>query len=345
MLLPHDLLRRTALSALAILPSPDPVSLPTAIRAQPICPPLATCQVLFQGLSDNFEGHVWWYDQFRTSTVEIALRSLRRMPIIDRSDAALVARHLTYAVGADICYGKWGEGDYRRGRPSGGYQCSTSSSKCYDKSSAAIFFGRDFHSWEANCCVEPDAWRGSTSLLALHRRIGYRPVQYCQCFVYAAIITTLGRALGVPTRPVTAFQSAHDTDANRAIDKFFDADWNPLSGMTSDSIWSFHVWAEMYFARPELEHVPGASTAGWQVVDATPQETTLGGSGLPSLTEPVYQMGPASLALVKANADPDCATVLATGGRDASTKRPDCCERPPHPTPPIPLPVTAYDQP
>ena len=54
-------------------------------------------------------------------------------------------------------------------------------------------------------------------------------------------MTTLGRALGIPSRPTTAFQSAHDTDRNRAIDKFYDPEWNPVSGITSDSIWSFHV--------------------------------------------------------------------------------------------------------
>ena len=32
------------------------------------------------------------------------------MTLTERGDAALVSRHLTYAIGQDICYGKWGEG-------------------------------------------------------------------------------------------------------------------------------------------------------------------------------------------------------------------------------------------
>ena len=273
--------------------------------------------VLFQGLSDNFEGHVWWYDQFRTANVEVALRSLRRMPIADRGDPALLARHLSYAIGEDVCYGRWGDGDYRRGKPSGGYTCSASSTKCYSDATAS----RDFRKWEADCCVEPDAWRGTTSVLALHTQLGHRPVQYCQCFVYAALLTSFGRSLGLPSRPVTTFQSAHDTDANRAIDKFFTAEWEPIEGVTADSTWSFHVWTDMFFERRDAGLVlPAgvASAGGWQAVDATPQELSAGGSGLASQAKGVYQMGPASLALVRANSDPTCSARSALDVEGAS---------------------------
>eukprot|EP00966_Prymnesium_polylepis_P123090 2845939-Prymnesium_polylepis.1 len=70
----------------------------------------ATKGVIFQGLSDNWEGHVWAFDQFTTPNLAIALRSLRRLPVADRASLPLVTRHLSYAVGADVCYGKWGEG-------------------------------------------------------------------------------------------------------------------------------------------------------------------------------------------------------------------------------------------
>ena len=125
--------------------------------------------------------------------------------------------------------------------------------------------------------------------------MGYKPVQYCQCFVYAAVMTTLGRALGIPTRPTTTFQSAHDTERNRAIDKFYDASWTPIKGVTSDSIWSFHVWAEMWFTRPDLAAqglcARNGKTChdGWQAVDATPQELSAGGSGLVSQTDAVCE--------------------------------------------------------
>ena len=70
------------------------------------------------------------------------------MPIADRGDAALVSRHLTYAVGADVCYGKWGEGSYTTGKPSGGYKCSSTKT-----------------------CKAPDDWTGTTALFELNLQV------------------------------------------------------------------------------------------------------------------------------------------------------------------------------
>ena len=44
------------------------------------------------------------------------------------------------------------------------------------------------------------------------------------------------RTLGIPARPITNFSSAHDADANRAIDHYFDERGRPLD-MSSDSVW------------------------------------------------------------------------------------------------------------
>lgn len=45
------------------------------------------------------------------------------------------------------------------------------------------------------------------------------------------------RALGIPARSVTNFSSAHDTDGNLLIERFFDENDNPIFGKTEDSIW------------------------------------------------------------------------------------------------------------
>ena len=152
-------------------------------------------------------------------------------------------------------------------------------------------------------------------LFSMHKKLGYKNVQYCQCFVYAAVMTTLGRSLGIPTRPVSTFQSAHDTEKNRAIEKFFVINeeaggaFDPVEdhGMSTDSVWSFHVWNEMYFKRSDIDCRQVGSTSscanGWQAVDATPQETSIGGSGVSGAQ---YQMGPASVKFVKRNKNPVC---------------------------------------
>ena len=96
------------------------------------------------------------------------------------------------------------------------------------------------------------------------------------------------RALGIPSRCVTNYLSAHDTNRSLTIDKFIDEDGEETSpaeeehlfgnsiasGATNkDSIWNFHVWNEAWMTRDDL---PDPSYGGWQVIDSTPQEESEG---------------------------------------------------------------------
>ena len=44
------------------------------------------------------------------------------------------------------------------------------------------------------------------------------------------------RALGIPTRSVTNFESAHDCDESMTIDSHFDVDDEPIPHL-NDSVW------------------------------------------------------------------------------------------------------------
>ena len=242
--------------------------------------------IIFQGLSDEHEGHLWDLDPGRGLNVLAALHLLRALSLEHRSQPYIVSRHLTYAIGDEVCYGKWGEGNYRSGQPSGGYKCSTSKSKWMQR------------------CHDPSTFTGSSKLLEIYMALiaENQPssVQYCQCFVFAGVTATIGRALGIPTSVVTTFQSAHDTNGDRQISKFYEitkaGTWEPVKDPEEtsgdghgDSIWSFHVWNEMWVQRPDIKRKP----KGWNAVDATPQENSHGRS----------QMGPAPLSFLKKNKD------------------------------------------
>lgn len=152
----------------------------------------------------------------------------------------------------------------------------------YNDRDGGILFGRWTETYPKNC-TPPTAWTGSTAILEKFMKKKFY-VRYGQCWVFSGLVTTLLRALGLPTRSVTNFESAHDTDSSMTIDFHFDEEGNPLDDL-NDSIWNFHVWNESWFKRPDLPD----GHDGWQAHDATPQETSEG----------VFRCGPASVNAVK----------------------------------------------
>ena len=114
---------------------------------------------------------------------------------------------------------------------------------------------------------------------------GGRPVKYGQCWVFSAVVATskitmhqilVCRAIGLPCRSVSNFVSGHDTNQSLTIDKFYAKNGKRMEGLRrpaighNDSIWNFHVWDEVFMARPDLPRGYG----GWQAIDATPQEVS-----------------------------------------------------------------------
>ncbi|XP_075033805.1 protein-glutamine gamma-glutamyltransferase E-like [Mixophyes fleayi] len=129
----------------------------------------------------------------------------------------------------------------------------------------------------------PTYWNGSVPILRQWKQSG--PVKYGQCWVYAGVLCTVLRCLGIPARVIINFASAHDTNANLIIDEYYDQYGKKDNTLTSDSVWNFHAWNEAYFARKDL----GSFYNGWQILDATPQEESQG----------EYRLGPTSLKAVK----------------------------------------------
>ncbi|XP_077192303.1 protein-glutamine gamma-glutamyltransferase E-like [Paroedura picta] len=215
--------------------------------------------VVFMGSANRIGQSGWNIGQFQEDILDICLTLLDRSrsfmqdaqrDLALRNDPKHVGRVLSAMVNSNddsgVLQGNW-SGNYRGGQ-------------------------------------NPSSWTGSVDILRQWKASGFRAVKYGQCWVFAGVLTTVLRALGVPTRMITNFNSAHDTDRSLTVDVYYDESGNPLN-IGGDSIWNFHVWNESWFVRPDI----GSAYNGWQILDATPQERSAG----------LFQCGPASLTAIK----------------------------------------------
>ncbi|RXN32480.1 glutamine gamma-glutamyltransferase [Labeo rohita] len=214
--------------------------------------------VLFIGSAGNIFARPWSFDQYEKGILDICMKLLQLSPqyradmrkdLQKSSNPVYIGRVISAMVNSNddkgVVMGNW-SGNYSDG-------------------------------------VSPSMWTGSADILKKWAETQFRPVRYGQCWVFAAVMCTVMRALGIPTRVITNFNSAHDTDGNMVIEEYYDENGRKLS-ISSDSIWNFHVWVESWMKRPDL----GRGYDGWQVLDATPQERSGG----------TFRCGPASVKAV-----------------------------------------------
>uniref|UniRef100_A0A8C5IBH3 protein-glutamine gamma-glutamyltransferase n=1 Tax=Junco hyemalis TaxID=40217 RepID=A0A8C5IBH3_JUNHY len=260
--------------------SGDDVFMPNAAECEEYV--LEEFGIIFAGNKNHISSFGWNFGQFQGDILNICLaimdRSLyyRQDPITDvshRHDPRYLGRVLSAMVNANddqgVVLGNW-SGKYEGGK-------------------------------------NPTSWTGSGEILQSWKKSGFKPVKYGQCWVFAAVLTTVLRCLGIPTRTITNFSSAHDADGNLRVDEFYDAEGNHLE-RGADSVWNFHVWNESWFVRRDL----GSFYDGWQVLDATPQERSKG----------IYQCGPASTRAIKegdVDLDYDSPFVFAAVNADCVT--------------------------
>ncbi|KAM4588276.1 transglutaminase 5, like isoform 2-T2 [Odontesthes bonariensis] len=215
--------------------------------------------LLFMGTAMNLVSRPWSFDQYERGVLEACLNLLQVSPLhkqntrkdyLNRNNPVYISRVVSAMINCEddrgVLKGNW-SGKFEQG-------------------------------------VHPSSWTGSGDILKQWAHSGYQPVKYGQCWVFAAVMCTVMRVLGIPCRVVTNFNSAHDTNANLVIEEYYSETGKKLN-LTKDSIWNFHVWVECWMTRRDL----GSEMDGWQVLDPTPQERSGG----------VFCCGPAPVKGIK----------------------------------------------
>ncbi|GAA6223531.1 protein-glutamine gamma-glutamyltransferase 2-like [Lates japonicus] len=235
----------------------DPVYMPLDAQIQEYIK--SDYGLVFMGTSLNVRSRPWSYGQYEPGVLEACLRLLQVSPqhlsdkhkdYIRRADPVYLSRVVCAMVNCNddlgILEGKW-QGSYKDG-------------------------------------VKPTDWSGSADILHHWVSSNYSPVRYGQCWVFASVLCTVMRVLGIPSRVVTVFNAAHDGNGNQKIEEFYSSTGEKLN-LSKDSIWNFHVWVECWMRRLDL----GAEFDGWQIVDPTPQEKSAG----------IFCCGPCPVAAVQ----------------------------------------------
>ncbi|XP_034445045.1 protein-glutamine gamma-glutamyltransferase 2 [Hippoglossus hippoglossus] len=199
--------------------------------------------IIYMGAWNDIRNKPWNYGQFEDYVMDICFKVLdnskdavknSKMDIEKRSDPVYVSRMITAMVNSNgdkgVLTGQWQE-PY-----TGGFA--------------------------------PNRWTGSVPILQQWSKGG--SVKYGQCWVFAAVACTVLRCLGIPTRHITNFDSAHDVDGNLSIDIMVNERMESVG--KKDSSWNFHCWVESWMRRDDLPQGNG----GWQVLDPTPQELSDG---------------------------------------------------------------------
>lgn len=209
--------------------------------------------LIWRGTYNRLRPVIWKYNQFDKDILECSLYLINvvsKIKVKLRSDPVMITRALAAAVNSPddngAVMGNWTT-DHSGGTP-------------------------------------PTKWIGSREILQEYYK-KKKPVKYGQCWVFAGVLATACRAIGIPARTVTNYSSAHDTQNSLTVDYFLNEEGSIMEEMVSDSVWNYHVWNEVFMDRPDL----GSHYGGWQAIDATPQE----------LSADQYRCGPASVAAIK----------------------------------------------
>jgi hypothetical protein len=219
---------------------------------------------------------------YAPETFELALTSLDDLSESQKTDAAEVAKHITYKIGDEILHGAWWDPYCLTGGSLENIieeECKSrngewTGSRCYLGGTRTGVEGNNDQQRSQDCAKKhgtwiwnpywpekhPGSWKAVSEICKQFTDTG-EIVKYGQCFTYGVVLTALLRSVGIPARTVTTWDSGHDKYVPWGIQStFFDKNGRSLDF----EVWNFHCWNEAWIPRVNSE-------GGWAILDATPQ--------------------------------------------------------------------------
>lgn len=141
--------------------------------------------ITYRGTTRSVQAVRWYFAQFDHNTLRVLLHLLNRLDEKSRKSPALTARYLTSAMVQQPT------------NPDG------------------LMVGR----WEAPYPggVNPMSWSSSDQIISRYIAQGFQAVKYAQCWVFAAVYNSFLRGVGIPARPITTFDSAHEIPVSPGV--------------------------------------------------------------------------------------------------------------------------------
>jgi len=201
-----------------------------------------------------------------------------RLSLKQLADVVLVVRQTTSEINSKILFGAW-DGTKEK----------------YEKKFQQVKQPND-KPWKF-----PGDWTNVADIIARHKE-NNGMVHFGQCWVFASVLTTLARSMGIATRSMSNGPSAHEVrnPKTKKFDRVCNIYWNKDgtedrgNPKSTVKMWNFHVWNDLYMKRRDLK-----GGDGWQAADATYQEPSTGPNEAPFDVQGTWA-GPASLALMYA---------------------------------------------
>lgn len=220
----------------------------------------------------------WDFGQFERISVKVALKQLEGLSAADRRSALAVTQRLNKKVAAKVDL---------VGPPA---------------PHAGILHGK----WTGGFTDEnkPGRWKGSAEIFRRYDASGGGAVQYGQCWVFSALLTSMSRSMGIPARSHSTFNAGWEKGklAAATIDLVWAKDTGRFLSDKSDGSWNYHVWTDV-----RIKH-DGANPT-WQSCDPTYNTYMAFGP-----------MGPAPLAKIKAKAGGNFSTPFFSTAVDGDRK-------------------------